>query len=289
MLARLEQGEAMSGMTKGLGALARRMVRMGAAALLLTAALSAAPALAAPAASEAGNASILDHILASHVLRVGTTGDYKPFTYRDPKSGTYQGIDIDMAAALGKSLGAKVEFVPTTWKTMMGDLLAGKFDIAMGGVTITLPRERTAFFSSPYFRDGKTPIARCADKTRYETLAEIDRPDVRVIVNPGGTNESFVRAHIHHAKIIVYKDNVTIFNQILANKADVMITDGVETLLQQKLHPGLCAIHPDKPFNVAEKGYLLPRDLVWQEYVDQWLRQMKIGHAYQAIRARWLD
>ncbi len=240
------------------------------------------PAVAADAAS------ILDHVEAAQALRVGTTGDYRPFSYRDPKSGAYQGIDIDMAAALGASLGAKVQFVPTTWKAMMGDLAAGKFDIAMGGITVTLPRQRQAFFSTPYFRDGKTPIARCADKTRYETLAEIDQPAVRLIVNPGGTNEQYIRSHIHHAHIIVYPDNVTVFDQILAGKADVMITDGVETLLQQKLHPGLCAIHPDQPFNVAEKAYLMPRDVVWQEYVDQWLHQMQLTGAYKKIRDRWL-
>ena len=57
----------------------------------------------------------------------------------------------------------------------------------MGGVSVTLERAKKGFFSAPYLREGKTPIARCADKDKYQTLAEIDRPGVRVIANPGGT------------------------------------------------------------------------------------------------------
>ena len=46
---------------------------------------------------------------------------------------------------------------------------------------------------------------------------------------------------------------------ILAGQADVMVTDASETLLQQKLNPGLCSVHPDKPFQYGEKAWLLPR------------------------------
>ncbi len=88
-------------------------------------------------------------------------------------------------------MGVKLEIVHTTWPTMMADLQSGKYDIAMGGVTITLARAKTAFFSIPVMGSGKTAIARCADQAKYQTLAEIDRPGVRVIANPGGTNESY--------------------------------------------------------------------------------------------------
>ena len=38
-----------------------------------------------------------------------------------------------------------------------------------------------------------------------------------------------------------------------------MMTDAEETLLQQKLRPGLCAVHPDKPFTFSEKGFAATR------------------------------
>ena len=141
----------------------------------------------------------------------------------------------------------------------------------MGGISVNLARQKTAFFSAPVLRVGKTPIARCADKARFQTLAQIDRPGVRVIVNPGGTNEKFDRANLKQATIVTFPDNTKIFEELVAKRADVMITDSVETKLQQKLHPELCAIHPDQPFDYGELAYLLPRDLPLRQYVNQWL------------------
>ena len=81
-----------------------------------------------------------------------------------------------MAEALGKALGVKVEFVQTAWPQLMKDFEADNFDIAMSGVSITLDRQKKGMFSTPIMREGKTPIARCADKGKYETIADIDKP-----------------------------------------------------------------------------------------------------------------
>jgi cyclohexadienyl dehydratase len=232
--------------------------------------------------------SRLDQVVAQRALRIGTTGDYKPFSFLNPETKTFEGIDIDMARALAASLGAEPHFVQTAWPSLMADLAADKFDIAMGGISVTLERQKTAWFSGPYLASGKTPIARCADEARYQSLADIDRAGVRLIVNPGGTNERFARAALKQATIVVFDDNRAIFDQLLAGRADVMITDAIETVLQQKLHPGLCAIHPDQPFNFSEFAYLLPRDLPLKLFVDQWLRQALMTKDFAAIYDRWL-
>jgi cyclohexadienyl dehydratase len=215
--------------------------------------------------------SRLDEIVSRGTLKVGLTGDYRPFSVLDKATGQYSGLDVDMANSLADSLGVKLEIVPTTWSTLLADLGANKFDLGMGGISVTLARQKTAFFSTPVLRVGKTPIVRCTDKARFQTLAQIDHPGVRVIVNPGGTNEKFDRANLKQAQIVTFADNTKIFDELVAKRADVMITDSVETKLQQKLHPELCAVHPDQPFDYGELAYLLPRDIVLQQYVNQWL------------------
>lgn len=242
--------------------------------------------LAAPAAEAAE--SRLDAIIARGSLKIGTTGDYRPFTYDNPETKAFEGIDIDMAQSLAKALGVRPEFVKTAWPNLMSDFSADKFDIAMGGVSVSLARQKRGFFSIPYMIDGKTAIARCADKDKFQTLAEIDKPTVRVIVNPGGTNEQFARDNVKQAPIAIYKDNVTIFDQIVAGKADVMITDASETMLHQKMQPTLCAIHPDRPFNFAEKAYWLQPDIALKEFVDQWLHQAIMTKEYERISDKWL-
>ncbi len=265
----------------------RRAALVCLTAFLTFSTAGAALAQSAPQAT-AQTGSRLDEVLSRGTLRVGLTGDYKPFSYLDKASGEMQGLDVDMAQDLAKSMGVKLEIVRTSWPNLMKDLLSDKFDIAMGGVTITLARLKTAYFSIPVMKSGKTPIARCTEKDKFQTLTEIDKPDVKVIVNPGGTNESFDKANLKHAQIVMYPDNATIFEQLVQGKADLMITDGVETRLQQKLHPELCAIHPDQPFNTSELGYMMPRDVPLKFFVDEWLRQMQQTGARQKLEQKWL-
>ncbi|MET1028297.1 MAG: transporter substrate-binding domain-containing protein [Dongiaceae bacterium] len=232
--------------------------------------------------------SRLDLILARGTLRVGMPGDYLPFGLRDKTSGKWQGLDVDEVTAMAKAMGVKLEIVQTSWAALMPDLLAGKFDIAAGGVSVSLERQKSAFFSTPILQDGKTPITRCENAAKFAAVADIDKPDIRVITPHGGTNEAFDRANLHNAQIIVFPDNTRIFDELIAGRADVMITDSTETRLQHKLHPELCSVHPDHPFNFSEKAYLLPRDLALQEWVDQFLQlQMQSGELTAAIH-HWL-
>ena len=162
---------------------------------------------------------------------------------------------------LAQSLGVRLEIVKTSWSTLKSDLETNSFDIAMGGITITLDRQKMGLFSNPVFSSGKTPITHCGDEPKYETIAAIDQPGVHVIVNPGGTNERFDRAHLQKATIIQWSDNATIFDALVEGKADLMITDAVETRVQAKLHPGiLCPVHPNAPFDHSELAYWMPRD-----------------------------
>lgn len=212
----------------------------------------------------------LAQIIDTGVLRVGTTGDYAPFSHRADGDAAFTGIDIDLARHLAGELGVQVAFVATSWPDLMDDLRHGRFDVGMSGISRILARQRNGFLSRPYYVGGKTPIARCRDTGRFDSLAAIDRKGVRVIVNPGGTNEAFVDAHIHNATKILHPDNRTIFDVIVAGEADVMITDRVEVELQSRRRPELCPAMSGT-LTYQEKAYLMPQDPVWRAFVDTWL------------------
>lgn len=230
------------------------------------------------------NVSVLDKIENMNVLRVGTTGDFKPFSYQlDESSKEYFGVDIELAKDLAKSLGVTVQFVHTSWPTLMDDLLADKFDICMSGITIKLNRQRHGLFSIPLLSSGKAAITRDELADRYTSKEAINTSDTRVIFNPGGTNESFARTHFPNATLILNEDNISIFQKIVDGEADIMVTDAVETKIQELIHPELEAVNPDKPFNFFEMGYLLPVDHTFKAYVDQWLNLRKKDGSFQRI------
>jgi cyclohexadienyl dehydratase len=244
------------------------MLKFAVTGVVLAAALAAGVQGKKPA-----EPSVLKTIQQAGVLKIGTTGDYKPFSFKTP-DGTLVGADIEMAKDLAATLGVRPEFVPTTWKTLLDDFKAGKFDVALGGITINPDRAAVGDFSIPNVTDGKRPIVRCADKDKYTSLDAIDVPATRVVTNPGGTNDKFAHEHFTKAAIAVWPDNKTIFDQLVDNKADVMVTDGVEVDLQSKLHPGvLCSAAVTAPFTHFEDAYLLRKDKDFHAVVDGWMWQ----------------
>jgi cyclohexadienyl dehydratase len=243
--------------------------------------------LLSAAAAASAQESRLDAVQKSGALRVCTPGDYKPFSLAKA-DGTYEGLDVDLAQSMAKALGVEARFVKTSWPKLMDDFV-DKCDIAVGGISVTLDRQKRAFFTEPYMVNGKAPITRCENAKKFQTIADIDKPGVTVIENPGGSNERFARANFKQAKIVIFNDNTTIFDEILKGNADVMISESAETMVQQRLRPGLCAVNPDKPLQYGEMAWLLPRgDVAFKAWVDQWLHLAKANGEYDRIAARWL-
>jgi cyclohexadienyl dehydratase len=231
--------------------------------------------------------SRLDDIVKASKLRVCTPGDYKPFSLQRPDGG-YEGLDIDLVQASAKALGVEVEMVKTAWPALMKDFLE-KCDVAVGGISVTLDRQKTAFFTAPYMVNGKAPITKCENVAKFQTVADIDKPGVTVIENPGGSNERFARTNFKQAKIVIFNDNTTIFDEILKGNADVMISESIETIVQQKQRPGLCAVNPDKPLQYGEMAWLLPRgDAAFKAWMDQWFHLAKASGEYDRITGKWL-
>ena len=206
----------------------------------------------------------------SRILRVGTTLDYAPFSYLS-EGGEQEGLDIVLATQLAEFLDASLVWVRTSWPTLMEDFRSGAFDVGMSGISIIPSRAREGFFTTAYHEGGKTPITHCNLKNRFTSLDTIDRAGVRVIVNPGGTNERYVNSALKAATIVRHPDNETIFEALRAGKADLMITDAIEVLVMAKRYDDLCPSMPGSLLTQQNKGWLLAKDPALLARVEQFL------------------
>ena len=80
--------------------------------------------------------STIQTILANGELRVGFESGYVPFEMTS-KTGSYIGMDMDFGKRLAKAMGVKFVPVNTAWDGIIPALVTNKFDIIMGGMTIT--------------------------------------------------------------------------------------------------------------------------------------------------------
>jgi len=255
---------------------------------LVAVSLCAAAILAVPGTAVAQR-SALDAVRERGVVLVGTTGDYRPFSFLDPQTGDYEGFDIDAARQLGEALGVEVQFVATTWPSLTDGILEGRYDIAMSGITRTLARASSVGLTGPYASLGKTALIRTADRERFTSLAEIDRAGVTIGVNPGGTNEAFVRTTLRNSTVVVIDRNLAIPDAIAAGEVDVMITDNVEAVLVARERPELHAVSPDQPYTREDVGYMVRRDdQAFLNWLNLWLYQLRSSGEFARLEARWL-
>jgi cyclohexadienyl dehydratase len=197
-------------------------------------------------------------------------------SYLDPETGEYVGFDAQLAEDLAASLGVELEYVPTSWPTLMDDTLAGKFDLALCGITITDARKEKALMSEGYLGNGKTVLVRSEDAEQFSSLEDVNRPEVRVMVNPGGLNEKFALENLPNATLIVHDVNQEIPRLIADGEADVMITEIMEAGYYVGQDERLAAPLIYEPFTRGQLGALMPKgseDLL--EYVNEFLAEEK--------------
>lgn len=211
------------------------------------------------------------------VLRVGTTGDYRPLSYREPDTGTYWGFDLDIAGEIAKDLNATITYVPTSWPTLSADVQNPElFDFAIGGITITDARKETMDMSEGYLANGKTILCRKEEAGKYKGLEDLNKPSVKVMVNPGGLNEKFARENLPECTLIVYEKNEEIPSRVAEGEADVMITEITEAPWYVQNDTRLAAPLLDAPFTHGEIGVLMRKgqdDLM--EKVNRTIQRMK--------------
>ncbi|QIL81305.1 transporter substrate-binding domain-containing protein [Diaphorobacter sp. HDW4A] len=201
----------------------------------------------------------LDQIMQTKTLRVGTPGDYRPFAIKTDAG--YSGHDIDVIEAMAKEMGVKIEWVPTTWPNLMPDLKANKYDVAVGGITRNVARIGQANMLPGYAPFGKVALVRKADKDKFQTPESLNQTSVRVIKNPGGTNETYVLQNLTSAQVSTHDKNAEIPALIAEGKGDVMITETYEALHYAHAEPRLHAAFLEKPLTpVNMLGFLFPSD-----------------------------
>ena len=213
------------------------------------------------------------------VLRVGTTGDYPPFSVE--RDGTFSGLDLEIAIRFAAESHYRLEIIRVRWPDLTRALAAGKFDLAIGGVTMRPERAVVGTFSRPIARTGAVVLARREPDGRPPDLG---RPGLRIGVNAGGHLERVGARLFPQAVLVRTTDNGALPALLAAGAADAILTDDVEA-------DGFAARVPDAarvgPLTRDRKAFL-GRDPALVARLDAWLRAHEADGTLAILRGRWL-
>lgn len=214
----------------------------------------------------------VDRIEKQKTLRVGWAV-WHPYVYRDPKTNQVQGISYDLVQDLGKSLGAKVEWVEDSWSTLPAGIQANKFEIT-NLMAITPPRAEAVGFSEAVTKHGLSLIAPQAEVAKTKSWEEWDRAGLKIAVTLGANSDMFVTEKFKKAEIVRLK---TVPENVLALvsgrvHAHASTIDALKTI--QKEHPTM-AIVPGS-YGGSEVAFALPKgDAQLAARVNTFLREAK--------------
>jgi cyclohexadienyl dehydratase len=232
--------------------------------------------------------SRLNRIQEGGVLRVGTTADFNPMTFRDPASNEFRGHQIDAAHDLAKELDVKVEFVLTDWKTLINGIIADKYDIAMTGTSMSVARAKSAGFTIPWGKNAFFPLVQKKNAAKWKDWADLNRPQVTAGYNLGTTMEQFVQANLPKASPKRVESPARDWQELLAGRVDFTVASLIEGAFLTRQYPDLQLLFLDRPRNSIPMAFVVPiDDQVWMNFVNNWIVIKKQNGYFAELNKKW--
>ncbi len=233
-------------------------------------------------------ASHLERILEAGVLRVGTTGDFNPMSFRDPATNEYDGFDIDVAKRLAQDMEVEIEFVPTDWKTLINGIVADKYDISTSA-SLNMQRAKVAGYSAAYVEFGTVPMTLKDNLDQFDGWGSINDPDIAVAVTLGTVFEGQAKEYFPDAQIVSVEAPARDYQEVLAKRALVSITSNVEAASLIKTYPELTVIPVDKARSRRPGAFLLAQeDQVWLNFLNHWITIKQNRGFFEMLKEKWM-
>lgn len=156
------------------------------------------------------------------VLRVGTEPTFAPFEFQKEGSKSYDGFDMDLARAIGKQLGYKVEIVSMGFDALIPALNSGNIDMVAAGMSINDERKQAVTFSDPYYTSGLTILV-SKDNTEIKSIKDLEGK--RIACQIGTTGEKTARS-VAGAKVTAFNTNDEAVMELKNKGVDAVINDG---------------------------------------------------------------
>jgi cyclohexadienyl dehydratase len=219
-------------------------------------------------------------------LRVGTSGDYAPFSLFQ-EGGVPAGLDVALAEAFAREHGWRITFVPFRWPALTDDLAAGRFDLAWSGVTVRPERSLVGAYAVPTLASGAIVLVDAGGP--LVAAEDLQRPGLRFAVNAGGHLERVARRVLPAATIVALPDNALVPLALSEGTVDAAMTDTLEAPHWNRRHggDGWRAIGPltrDLKAPLVASGR---QDV--RRQLDTWLLAAERDGRLAALRSEWLD
>jgi polar amino acid transport system substrate-binding protein len=261
-------------------------IRIAACGLLLL--LSGAACGGTPGDAATADSPTLQQIRQRGELRVGLEAGYMPFEMLD-KSGQMIGFDVDLARLMARKLGVKLALVNQAWDGIIPALLTGKFDVLMGGMTITEDRARRIDFCDPYLTLGQTVLINKKLAGTVRSYRDLNKPEHVVLSKLGTTGEIAARKIFTRAQIRTFEQEADASIEVRNGRAAAFVYDLPYNAVVAAQNPDTL-VHLKEPFTHEDLGWAIRKnDPALRAWLNQFLAGLKADGTYAALYKKWFE
>nr|WP_081861798.1 MULTISPECIES: ABC transporter substrate-binding protein [Brucella/Ochrobactrum group] len=250
--------------------------------------------LALTAASHAATGQELpERIAAKKEIVIANVPNYPPLEFKDPKTGTLTGLDIDLGNAIGAKLGVAVKWEEISFEQLVSALNTGRADMIISGMT-DMPGRRETLDFVDYLASGAQFYTTADRAEQYKTPADFCGKTVGASRRTSfpkemeaWSKETCEKNGKPALKIVGTEGSADARTQLRQKRLDAAV-QGSETL------PYLLNLEPDtytivgEPFTTVHQGIAISKkDERLRDLIAKTLKDMIADGSYEAVLKKW--
>ena len=218
---------------------------------------------------------VQDRVQATGTVRVCIWPDYYGISMRHPRTQQLSGLDVELSAAFARDLKLRLEYVDSSFATLVPDLLQDRCDVAMFAIGMLPQRMEQLRFSRPYLQSDIYAITTRSNRV-VRGWADIDKPGVAVAVQAGTFMEPVMAAALKQATMVVVRPPNSRERELESGRVDVFMTDYPYSRRLLDNADWARLIAPPQPFHVLPYAYAVkPGDEAWLALVDDFVARIQ--------------
>lgn len=228
------------------------------------------PVTGAPEGSPDESADLLARIRGKGELTIALEGNWSPWGYHD-ENDKLVGYDVEIGEKIAEKLGVTVNFVESSWDSLLAGVQSGRFDMIINGVDVDEDRQAKFELSTPYAY-GRTVVIVRADDDSIQTMEDLNGKSTANTLQSTYANV----AEAYGASVTPVDDFIQTIELLTAERIDATLNAEVSFF-------DYLSIHPDAPVKIAcydsqttEQAIVMPKgETALREAVDKALAEMR--------------
>ena len=230
----------------------------------------------------------MDNIIKKGELVVGITGTQPPLNVTN-KDGKIIGYDADIAKLIAMNLGVKVKFTTMPFAELLPALTAGKVDMVLSSMTMTLERNRKVAFVGPYYISGKGILTKTQTIAALQQADGMNNPDFKVAALNNSTSQAFVEQAAPKAQLVPTKSYDEAIDLLLQDKVNAIVADYPFCAFSAFRHQDKGLIAGQSKLTIEPLGIAIREDALLINWLGNFINMLEVSGQVKNMTEKWFQ